>query len=95
MENEEPSNSLLAYKALADETRLRIVKTVAYQGQCGTKECAAKIDLSQPTLSHHIKILIEAKILILERIGTCNKYSLNTKHLEELGIQIKPKQQMT
>jgi ArsR family transcriptional regulator, arsenate/arsenite/antimonite-responsive transcriptional repressor len=95
MESEEINHTLLVFKALSDETRLRIVRTVAYQGQCGTKECIAKIDLSQPTFSHHIKILIEANVLILNKVGTCNQYSLNIEYLDQLGIQIKPQKQMT
>ncbi len=77
-----------AHKALSDETRLRIVQTVAYQGKCGTNECAKDIDLSQPTLSHHIKILIDANILLVQKEGTSKKYTLNKPYLDSLGITI-------
>lgn len=91
MEDQDIKNSLLAYKALSDETRLHIVYTVAYQGKCSTTDCSKGIDLSQPTLSHHINVLIDANILILEKVGTTNKYSLNSIYLNQLGIQIKCK----
>jgi ArsR family transcriptional regulator, arsenate/arsenite/antimonite-responsive transcriptional repressor len=89
MESGEINDILLAYKALSDETRLKIVRTVAFKGQCDTNACSKGVDLSQPTLSHHLKILIEAKILLLEKIGTCNKYLLNSEYLTKLGIEIK------
>jgi ArsR family transcriptional regulator, arsenate/arsenite/antimonite-responsive transcriptional repressor len=91
MVNADIQSTLAVYKALADETRLHIVRTVAFQGQCGTAECVKDFDLSQPTLSHHIKILIDADILLVQKEGTCKKYMLNTQYLDKLGIQIKHK----
>jgi ArsR family transcriptional regulator, arsenate/arsenite/antimonite-responsive transcriptional repressor len=90
MNDEQANNALLVYKALSDETRLSIVYCVAYQGKCGTKDCSKGLDLSQPTLSHHIKILIEANILILEKKGTSNEYTLNSEFLDSIGIRIQP-----
>jgi ArsR family transcriptional regulator, arsenate/arsenite/antimonite-responsive transcriptional repressor len=89
MPGKDAKKILAVFKALADETRLHIVHTVAFAGQCGTVECAKGLDLSQPTLSHHIKILIDANILFVEKNGTTKKYSLNSKYLEELGVEIK------
>jgi ArsR family transcriptional regulator, arsenate/arsenite/antimonite-responsive transcriptional repressor len=81
-------STLSVHKALADETRLHIVYTVAFHGKCGTAECVKDLDLSQPTLSHHIKILIDAKILLVQKEGTCKKYSLNREYLDGLGVKI-------
>jgi ArsR family transcriptional regulator, arsenate/arsenite/antimonite-responsive transcriptional repressor len=81
-------DTLTAYKALSDETRLKIVRTIAYDGECGTTECTKAINLSQPTLSHHIKTLLEAKIISEKREGTSKKYSLNKEYLDKLGIKI-------
>jgi ArsR family transcriptional regulator, arsenate/arsenite/antimonite-responsive transcriptional repressor len=89
MSGENSKKLLTAYKALSDETRLHIVHAVAFAGKCGTGECVKNLDLSQPTLSHHIKILINANILNVEKIGTTKKYFLNTKFLQQLGIEIK------
>lgn len=86
--DQEIINTLAIYKALSDETRLRIVRTVAFQGQCQTGDCSKLINLSQPTLSHHIKILLEANVLIVEKTGTSKKYSLNTEYLNQLGVSI-------
>jgi ArsR family transcriptional regulator, arsenate/arsenite/antimonite-responsive transcriptional repressor len=86
--DEEIINTLAVYKALSDETRLRIVRTIAFQGQCHTGDCSKSINLSQPTLSHHIKILLDANVLIVEKTGTSKKYSLNKEYLSQLGITI-------
>jgi ArsR family transcriptional regulator, arsenate/arsenite/antimonite-responsive transcriptional repressor len=84
-------STLSVHKALADETRLHIVYTVAFQGKCGTAECVKDLDLTQPTLSHHIKILIDAKILLVQKVGTSKKYSLNSEYLDKMGIKIEKK----
>jgi ArsR family transcriptional regulator, arsenate/arsenite/antimonite-responsive transcriptional repressor len=91
MESEVTKKTLIAYKALSDETRLHIVYTVAFRGKCGTRDCSQGLDLSQPTLSHHIKILIDANILHVQKEGTSKKYSLNQEYLDKLGISIRPK----
>jgi ArsR family transcriptional regulator, arsenate/arsenite/antimonite-responsive transcriptional repressor len=89
MEQEDTKKILIVYKALSDETRLHIVYTVAFKGKCGTQDCSQGLDLSQPTLSHHIKILIDANILHVQKDGTSKTYSLNQEYLDELGISIK------
>jgi ArsR family transcriptional regulator, arsenate/arsenite/antimonite-responsive transcriptional repressor len=88
MANSDIQNTLNVYKALSDETRLRIVRTVAAQGKCETAVCVKGLDLTQPTLSHHIKILIDAKILLAHKEGTCKKYMLNETYLQKIGVTI-------
>jgi ArsR family transcriptional regulator len=66
------------FKALADETRLRILEQLA---SAGSPMCACRIegccDLSQPTISHHLKVLREAGLIAGERRGTWIYYSIN------------------
>lgn len=66
------------FKALADETRLRILEQLA---GAGAPMCACHIegccDLAQPTVSHHLKVLREAGLIVGERRGTWIYYSLN------------------
>jgi len=75
-------------KALSDKTRILILKEIAKKGsiQCGDAEEIA--ELSQPTCSHHIKILVEAELLITEKNGRCVMVSLNKKALDEFGSLI-------
>lgn len=64
------------FKALADETRLKIVDMLS----CG-EMCACDIleffDITQPTLSYHMKILTDCEIINARKDGSWMKYSLN------------------
>jgi ArsR family transcriptional regulator len=66
------------FKALGDETRLEIVALVAEarDALCAC-EIEAHFDLSQPTISHHLKILRKAGWLTSERRGTWIYYALD------------------
>ena len=61
-----------SFKALADPARLRILNFIA--GQASGEACVCHftdlIGLSQPTVSHHLKILYDAGLLERERRGT-------------------------
>ncbi len=67
------------FKALGDETRLQILGLIAASGVSELCVCdiEAHFDLSQPTISHHLKILKEAEIVTAERRGTWVYYALN------------------
>lgn len=73
-QNYEEVSKLL--KALADPNRLKIIDILS----CG-EECACTIlehfDFTQPTLSHHMKILMECGLVTGRKEGTWTKYSLN------------------
>lgn len=73
------------FKALADPTRLEIVGLLAAHGDelcvCDIEE---HFDLSQPTVSHHLRILREARILSSERRGTWVYYLLEPHVRERL-----------
>jgi ArsR family transcriptional regulator, arsenate/arsenite/antimonite-responsive transcriptional repressor len=88
MQQKDLSKLTTVFKALSDETRLHIVQIVAKDGKCGSEQCFRGLDLSQPTLSHHIKILINANILKEQKVGTAKKYTLNKEYLDSLGLQI-------
>lgn len=74
-------------KALSDKTRVRILKEVANSGGFGlTCSAAEEISgLSQPTVSHHLKILVDAGILNYEKSGRCVVVTVNKKTLGEFG----------
>jgi ArsR family transcriptional regulator len=58
-------------KALADPTRLRLLSLVAAHE--GAEACVCEltdpVDLSQPTVSHHLKVLLDAGLLTREQRG--------------------------
>lgn len=56
-------------KALADPTRLRIVREVARAPELNCGQVCALFDFAQPTISHHLKILADAGVLVVRREG--------------------------
>jgi ArsR family transcriptional regulator len=61
-----------AFKALADPVRLRLVSLIgAHQGgEVCVCDLTTAFDLTQPTISHHLKVLRQARIIDSERRGT-------------------------
>lgn len=76
-------------KALADETRLQIVKYLLDTEEMTCQELMKKFPLSQPTLSHHFNKLVNAHILDSERNGVLWIYRLDKKFLQTAGIDIR------
>ena len=78
----------LVYKALGDETRLTIIKELAK----GEELCACKLlDLvkcNQSTLSHHMKILVDSKLVHVRKDWKWSHYSLNKERLKELKVVV-------
>jgi ArsR family transcriptional regulator len=71
-------------KALGDSNRLKILHHISNKGGCG--QCAEiqhVLDLAQPSISHHVKILIEAGLIEPEKEGRNHKYTLNDTVLTE------------
>ena len=66
------------FKALADPARVRLLSLIASAGLGGACVCelVAPLDLSQPTVSHHLKRLHEAGLVSRERRGTWIYYRL-------------------
>ena len=71
-------------KALADNTRIQIIKSLLSQSSCG-KGLARKTGISEAAVSQHIKILKEAGLLSGEKRGYRMHYSVNTDVLEEVS----------
>lgn len=74
---------VIIFKALSDETRLRIL-TMLKKG----KTCACKIleefHFTQPTLSYHMKQLTDSGLVDAEKDGKWVYYSTNKERLEQL-----------
>lgn len=78
------------YKALGDPTRLRLLALVASGegGEACVCDLTEPVGLSQATVSHHLKILVEAGLLIRERRGTWSYYTIQHHRFDELGRQL-------
>ena len=75
-----------AFRALADPTRLEILRLLAAQpGPTCVCDVVDHFDLSQPTISHHLKVLREAGLLRASRRGIWSFYEVDRKGLELLG----------
>ncbi|MDR7518308.1 MAG: metalloregulator ArsR/SmtB family transcription factor [Armatimonadota bacterium] len=70
--------------ALADPTRLTIVELLARHESLCVCEIQQAFDLSQPTVSHHLKILRDAGLVDVERRGTWAYYSLRRDGIKDL-----------
>jgi len=71
-------------QALADPTRLAIVRELAGGESIGACDFTDCCDVSQPTVSHHLRILREAGVIESERRGTSIDYRLVPAAAERL-----------
>lgn len=71
-------------KALADPTRLLILEKIKKQQGCVyCNDLNNIIDLAQPSIYHHLKLLTDTEIITSEKEGRNVKYSLNNKVINE------------
>lgn len=76
-----------AFKALGDPVRLRLLSMIASRegGEVCVCELTPAFDLSQPTISHHLKLLRQAGLIDCERRGTWVYYWVLPSALDRLG----------
>jgi ArsR family transcriptional regulator, arsenate/arsenite/antimonite-responsive transcriptional repressor len=74
-------------KALADPTRLRLVSMVAAHegGEACVCDLTDPLRLTQPTISHHLKVLVDAGILTRDKRGKWAYYALVPSALDALS----------
>ncbi len=70
-------------KALADENRQNVFRTIAQKGEIVCKEITNLFNLSQPTISHHLKILVESGLVNVRKEGQWSYFSVNKKFFRE------------
>lgn len=70
----------LICKAIGDSNRLQIVQMLSEGEKCGCKILEA-FDITQPTLSHHMRILTECGLVDARKEGKWSYYSLNCETL--------------
>ena len=77
-------------KALADPVRLRLMSLVASHdgGEACVCDLADAFDLSQPTISHHLKVLHEVGLLDRSKRGVWVYYRARSEALADLGALI-------
>lgn len=74
-------------KAVADPTRLQLISMINASPNSEACVCnlTEPLGLSQPTISHHLKVLAEAGLLTREKRGTWVWYSVDSRRWAELA----------
>jgi len=80
--NLEPSEM---FKALAVETRVKILELLKSEGPLGAKKIAERVGVTAAAVSQHLKILRQAGFVRSERNGYWIPYSIDEKALENCG----------
>ena len=75
------------FKAIGDPTRLRLLSLVAAHEDAEACVCdlTEPVNLSQPTVSHHLKVLVDAGLLTRSKRGTWSFYALVPGALDQLA----------
>src|SRR5581483_3064804 len=73
-------------KALADPTRFRIVQEIARKAELNCGQVCDLFALKQPTISHHLKLLTDAGVLLARREGQRMHMTVNPDVLEALAL---------
>ncbi|MCI5836991.1 MAG: metalloregulator ArsR/SmtB family transcription factor [Veillonellaceae bacterium] len=77
------------FKALSDETRLRIIDMLSCS-ELSACDILKSFSLSQSTLSYHMKILVESGVVTSRRDGLWMRYSICEERFEDI-LQFLPK----
>ncbi len=85
-------NTALVFKAFCDENRIKILNILSTGEKCACRLLEA-LSVTQPTLSHHMKILCDAGVVKARKDGKWMHYSLSSEglsvaeeYLKTLGI---------
>lgn len=80
------------FKALGDPTRVRLLSLISQStgGEACICDLTAPVNLSQPTVSHHMKQLVEAGLATREQRGRWAYYRVDKEVLDETARAIRP-----
>ncbi len=87
MKTEQFQILLQFFKALADESRLKILGILANQ-ECSVEELAALMRLKEPTVSHHLSRLKELNLVTMRPEGNSRIYQLDSEALQSISKEI-------
>src|SRR3984957_20737063 len=74
-----------ALRALGDTRRLRMAQEIAAAGELSCGQVRERFDLSQPTISHHLKILTDAGVLVSREAGQHRFISVNHALIHQIA----------
>ena len=73
-----------ALKAIAHPTRFKMVQEVAAAGELSCGQLGERFHVAQPTISHHLKLLSEAGVLIIRKVAQHHYISVNREVVQGL-----------
>jgi len=65
------------FNALGDKYRQDIIMLLAQDERLNVSQLAERLPLSRPTISHHLKVLLHANLITLDRVARENFYQLS------------------
>jgi DNA-binding transcriptional ArsR family regulator len=74
-----------AMSAVADPYRMSILQEISKKGSIRCCDVVTLTGLSQPTCSHHIKLLADSELIDCRKEGRCNFFTLNKTNFKKLG----------
>ena len=74
-----------AMSAVADPFRMSILQEISKKGEIRCCDAEGLTGLSQPTCSHHIKLLAESELIDCRRQGRNNYITINKNNFKKLG----------
>jgi DNA-binding transcriptional ArsR family regulator len=83
-----PPAVIRLHRALGDETRLRILRLLRDRDLYLT-EIATELDLSKPTIKHHLALLRAAGLVTVTESGNVIYYSLRRDRLDDASVELK------
>ena len=92
LEADDAATLATVLKAIAEPVRLRLISLVAAHegGEACVCDLTEPVGLAQPTVSHHLKVLVDAGIFTREQRGKWAYYRLVPKTLADLAQLISP-----
>jgi DNA-binding transcriptional ArsR family regulator len=72
------------FYALADPTRRSILEMLAQMGRLSASAISEKFRITAPAISQHLKVLREAKLVVVEKKAQQRIYQINTEKMAEL-----------
>ena len=88
LSSEEAEAAAALFRALADPARVRLVNLLAANESVCVCDLQEPLGLSQPTVSHHLKKLTDAGLLVREQRGRWAYYSLDRAALARVGALV-------
>ncbi|HZK88425.1 MAG TPA: metalloregulator ArsR/SmtB family transcription factor [Anaerovoracaceae bacterium] len=76
-----------AFKVFSDENRLRILEML-YSGEKCACVLLEELEITQPTLSHHMKILEESGLITVRKDGKWSNYSIRQEKMKQFNDRL-------